>query len=99
MEKAKEKFYKLDFRTRENLLMETSMRIQEVFGEMWFTNKLDPDKIDTTDTMERLIIFRDWVREFEEKYYGTDDYEDDFIWLSEEYATEKMKERFGKETV
>ena len=97
MGKAKEEFYKLDSRTRENLLMETAMRIQEVFDEMWFAHHLDPDKIDATDTMERLIIFRDWAREFEEKYHGTDDYEDDFIWLSEEYATEKIKERFGKE--
>ena len=80
---------------KENLLMETAMRIQEVFDDMWFSQHINPDKVDTTDTMERLQIFRDWARKFENKYYGTDRYEDDFLELSREFAEEKIKEVFG----
>lgn len=79
---------------QENLLMETAMRIQEVFDDMWFSQHVNPDKVDATDTIERLQIFRDWAREFEDKYYGTDRYEDDFLELSREFAEEKIKEVF-----
>ena len=79
---------------QENLLMETAMRIQEVFDDMWFSQHVNPDKVDATDTIERLQIFRDWAREFEDKYYGTDRYEDDFLELSREFAEEKIKEAF-----
>lgn len=80
---------------QENLLMETAMRIQEVFDEMWFSQHVNPDKVDTTDSIERLQIFRDWAREFEDKYQDTERYEDDFIGLSEEFAEAKIKEAFG----
>lgn len=81
-------------RVQENLLMETAMRIQEVFDEMWFSQHVNPDKIDATDSIERLQIFRDWAREFEDKYRDTERYEDDFIGLSEEFAEAKIKEVF-----
>lgn len=82
-------------REQENLLMETAMRIQEVFDDMWFSQHVNPDKVDATDTIERLQIFRDWAREFEDKYYGTDRYEDDFLELSREFAEAKIKEVFA----
>ena len=81
-------------RVQENLLMETAMRIQEVFDEMWFSQHVNPDKVDATDSIERLQIFRDWAREFEDKYRDTERYEDDFISLSEEFAVAKIKEIF-----
>lgn len=81
-------------RVQENLLMETAMRIQEVFDEMWFSQHVNPDKIDATDSIERLQIFRDWAREFENKYRDTERYKDDFIGLSEEFAVAKIKEVF-----
>lgn len=80
---------------RENLLMETAMRIQEVFDDMWFSQHVNPDKVDATGSIERLQIFRDWAREFEDKYRDTERYEDDFIGLSEEFAETKIKEVFG----
>ena len=80
---------------QENLLMETAMRIQEVFDEMWFSQHVNPDKVDATDTIERLQIFRDWSREFEDKYRDTERYEEDFINLSQEFAEKKIKEVFG----
>lgn len=81
-------------RKQENLLMETAMRIQEVFDDMLFNQLVNPDKVYATDTMERLQIFRDWAREFEDKYRDTERYEDDFIDLSEEFAVAKIKEVF-----
>lgn len=80
---------------RENLLMETAMRIQEVFDDMWFSQHVNPDKVDETDTIERLQIFRDWAREFEYKYFDTERYEEDFIELSDMFAQRKLKEEFG----
>lgn len=82
-------------REQENLLMETAMRIQEVFDDMWFSQHINPDKVDATDSLERLQIFRDWAREFEDKYRDTERYEEDFIDLSQEFAEEKIKEVFG----
>ena len=82
-------------REQENLLMETAMRIQEVFDDMWFSQHVNPDKVDETDTAERLQIFSDWSREFEDKYRDTERYEDDFIDLSQEFAEAKIKEVFG----
>lgn len=80
---------------QENLLMETAMRIQEVFDDMWFSQHVNPDKVDATGSIERLQIFRNWAREFEDKYRDTERYEDDFIGLSEEFAETKIKEVFG----
>lgn len=88
-------FNALPSRLKEDLLMETAMRIQEVFDDMWFSQHVNPDKVDATDSLERLQIFRDWAREFEDKYYGTDRYEDDYLELSREFAEEKIKEVFG----
>lgn len=80
---------------RENLLMETAMRIQEVFDDMYFAHHLNPDKLDMTGSIERLQIFRDWAREFENTYFDTAEYEDDFIGLSDEFAQQKIKEEWG----
>lgn len=85
----------IDTEERENLLMETAMRIQEVFDDMWYTQHVNPDITDYYGSMERYHLFRDWAREFEDKYYGTDRYKDDFLELSREFAEEKIKEVFG----
>ena len=80
---------------RENLLMETAMCIMEIFCDMHMSQHVNPDKVDQTDSIERLHIFRDWAREFEDVYYGTERYIDDFIDFIDEYATSKIKEQFG----
>lgn len=82
---------------RETLLMETAMRIMEIFCDMQYACQVNPDKVDHIGSLERLQLFTGWAREFEEKYYGTEEYEDDFIYLSEKYATEKINEEFGIE--
>lgn len=82
---------------RENLLMETAMRIQEVFDDMFYANLIDVDKVCGGDSLERLQLFRSWAREFENTYHGTEKYEDDFIGLSEDYAIDKVKSEFGND--
>lgn len=82
-------------REQENLLMETAMRIQEVFDDMWYAHQINPDITDYYGSAERYALFRDWAREFEDKYYGTDRYEDDFLELSREFAEAKIKEVFA----
>lgn len=84
---------------KENLLMETAMRIQEVFDEMYYAHNINPDKVDEIDSLERLQIFRNWAREFEDKYHDTERYEEDFIGLSDEFAQKKIKEKFGNEDI
>ena len=79
---------------RENLLMETAMWIQEVFDDVCYAHHVNPDKIDGYGTVERLQLFREWAREFEKTYSETERYEDDFISLSDEFATTKIKEVF-----
>ena len=81
-------------RERENLLMETAMRIQEVFDDMWYAHQINPYITDYYGSAERYTLFCDWVREFEDKYRDTERYEDDFINLSQEFAEEKIKEVF-----
>lgn len=80
---------------KENLLMETAMRIQETFDDMSYAHHVNPDKVDATDSLERLQMFRDWAREFENRYCDTERYEDYFLELSQEFAEAKIKEVFG----
>lgn len=83
---------------RENLLMETAMTIQEIFDDMFYGRLLDYDKIvgnNMCDSFERLHLFRDWAREFENEFYSTERYEDDFFGLSNDYFVKKINEEFG----
>lgn len=91
-------FEKLDRAQRQQRLMETSMRIMEVFNDMYYSHQLNPDKIDYYGSLERLQLFAEWSKEFENKYYTEDDdakYNTDFIELSGEFAQEKLNEYFG----
>ncbi len=90
-------FKDLEPETQQTLLMETAMRIMEVFCDMQFACQVNPDKVDYLGSIERLQLFSKWTKEFEEQYYGTEVYEDDFIGLSDEYATRKIKEEFGND--
>ena len=78
---------------KENLLMETAMRIQELFDDM--SNQFNPDKVDEIDSIERFQIFRDMARKFENDYYGTEEYDSDWISLTDEVFTKQLKEMFG----
>ena len=73
--------------------METAMRIQELFDNM--SNQFNPDKVDEIDSILRFQIFCDMSRKFEKKYYGTEEYDSDWISLTDEVFTKQLKEMFG----
>lgn len=90
-----ESFGQVEGILRENLLMETAMKIQEVFDDMFYARLLDPDKVEESDEIERMNLFKLWTREFEETYHGTEDYNNDFISVLDGFAISKIQEVFG----
>jgi hypothetical protein len=93
----KNAFDKANFRTREKSLMETAMRIMDIYGEMVYSQHLNPDKLDSVDYMEKLQIFTMWALEYEEEFFETDVYENDYLSHTEDIFTAKLKEEFGSE--
>ena len=93
----KNAFDKANPRTRENSLMETAMRIMDIYVEMVYSQHLNPDKLDSVDYMEKLQLFTTWALEYEETFFGTDDYEEFYLDHTEKYFTDKLKEEFGSE--
>ena len=71
------------------------MRIQELFNDMYYANQFNPDKLDATDSILRFQIFCDMAKNFESEYYGTETYDDDWIGLTDEVFTKKLKEIFS----
>lgn len=79
---------------RETWLMETAMRIMEVFCDMQVACYVNPYKVDNIGSIERLKLFAEWAREFEVKYSNDPRYDDDYIELTDEFATAKIEEVF-----
>ena len=76
---------------REQVLMETALRVYEIYTDLLKEGKLDKDKIDYYgSSYDLLLFFTDIAREYEEKYYGAEDW----IWQTQEYATEQIMELF-----
>ncbi len=90
-------FTELDQTDKENLLMETAMMIMSIFDEMFYAQQLNTDKVDYDGSIERLRKFCDWSREFEIIYYGTEEYEDDYMSLINEWVINKLIKEYGKE--
>lgn len=88
-------FDKLAGERRENLLMETAMRFQEIFDDMFYGRLLDFIAVMDESEIERLQTFRDWAREFEEQHYGTYEYVDDYLEFSESYIIDKILSKYG----
>ena len=93
----KNAFVKANSKVRERALMETAMRIMDIYGEMVYSQHLNPDKLDSVDYMEKLQIFTTWALEYEETFFETDGYENFYLDHTEEYFTAKLKEEFGGE--
>ena len=85
---------------RENLLMETAMSIMEIYRDMLSRKEISSEMWEAKfctgelDSIALLQLFRDWAREFENTYYDTDDYNDDYIGLIDWFATAKLNEVF-----
>ena len=84
---------------RENLLMETAMNIMDTYHDMLNREEISSEKWEAKlhwriDSIALLQLFCDLAREFENTYYDTDEYNDDYISLVDAFATEKLKEEF-----
>ena len=82
---------------KENLLMETAMCIMETFCVMYYEYRISEDRVHSMGSLERLQLFCSWAREFEDKYAGTEEYENDFLGLIDKFATEKINEEFTED--
>ena len=89
------KFEELTSTVKENLLMETAMRIQEIFSDLYVSRKLDYKIIDDEDSLERLRLFAKWARGFEQTYHNTQEYDDDWIDLTDKVFTKMIINRYG----
>ena len=85
--KAYETFDKLDAEVKQNLLMETAMAIMEIYYTITM-----PNEITGAYWEERYEIFRAWALEFENKYYGTPEYDDDYPKIIREFIVAKCRE-------
>lgn len=94
------KFDTITGERRENLLMETAMMIMEIYHDMLNRKEISSEMWEAKfctgelDSIALLSLFADWAREFENTYYDTDEYNDDYIGLIDAFATEKLKEEF-----
>lgn len=79
---------------KEGLLMESAMSIQEKYDDMVFSHHLNPDKIDAESRLDRLQNFSEWARKFENLYYDSSRYNDDFETLIGEFAEQLLKEEY-----
>ena len=93
----KNAFDRANSKVREKALMETAMRIMDIYDEMVYSQHLNPDKLDSVDYMEKLQLFTTWALEYDETFFGTDGYENFYLDHTEEYFTAKLKEEFGPE--
>lgn len=53
--------------------------------------------LDSVDYMERLQLFTTWALEYEEEFFETDVYENDYLSHTEDIFSAKFKEEFGPE--
>ena len=93
----KNAFVKANSKVRERALMETAMRIMDIYDEMVYSQRLNPDKLYSVDYMEKLQLFTTWALEYEEEFFGTQSYEEFYLDHTEEVFITKLKKEFGSE--
>ena len=84
----KNSFLSLSPEAQQNSLMETAMRIMDLYTGLYS---------DFTDYMEMLKTFRAWAREYEYEFYDTKEYNDFWLEHTEKVFTIKLKSEFGGE--
>lgn len=89
------KFDKITGQVRENLLMETAMLIENTFCYMLMNGEIDRDKVEEYGTLERYTEFKSMTREYEDIFYDTDEYNDNWLGHCEEWARPRIKDLFG----
>lgn len=91
--KAKFNAQTTEFQSRR--LMETAMTMNNIYTRMVKTGEIYDGgiKADVYDVLCSL------AREFEETFFETDEYEDDYISVIEKWLQERLKEEFGAQEV
>lgn len=92
----KQRFLECTPERQQDKLMETAMRIQELYTDLLKAGVINVDSA-RWDSFNIYEEFCRLAREFEYEYCDTSAYEDDFIGLTETYFIPKLKELFDKE--
>lgn len=87
--KAKFNAQTAEFQSRR--LMETAMVMNNIYNSMVETGEIHDDGI----TAEVYEVLCDQAREFEETFFETDEYEDNYISVIEKWLPERLKKEFS----
>ena len=90
-------FEELSTVERESSLMFSAMRCQEIYEDLRSLNKINPYRIMDTDSIEQLRIFSEWTRDFETEYHGSEEYNFDYIGLTDRYFKEQIACKWGSD--
>lgn len=93
----KELFLMLSPEVQQEKLMETAMRIMDIFCDMCYCNRFNPYKLEMTEFMQKLDLFSGWAREYEYAYYESDLYTEFWLEHTETIFTKKLMDEFGGE--
>ena len=84
-ETRKNAFLGLSKEEQEDRLMKTAMRIMDLYTGLY---------TDFTDYMIMLSSFTEWARDFEYSYYGSSEYDTEYLALTERVFTKKIAEKY-----
>ena len=85
----KEKFDKMPELFKQNSLMESAMRCQELLEDLRRNGTIDTTDMDSFSVWQTIC---DLSREFEYTYYDTDEYSADYLDISDTFFTKRLKE-------
>ena len=85
----KDKFLKMPETFKQNALMESAMRCQELLEDLRRNGTIDTTDMDSFSVWQTIC---DLSREFEYEYYDTDEYSSDFLDISDTFFTKRLKE-------
>ena len=90
-----EEFAMLDEEAKQFRLMQTMQRCQEVFAMLEAEGKIDSEKVGSIDWHDESKFKIELCKEYEERYCGTDMYEENYSDSTEQFFRVKLLERFG----
>ena len=85
----KEKFLAQTPEFQQRHLMETAMTVQNIYKHLVETKEIEPLNDDLYD------LFCELAQEFEYTFFDTDEYENDWVSVLEEWVPKEIKERYG----
>ena len=82
---------------QQDKLMETAMRIMDIYCDMCYCKRFNPYKLDSTEFMQKLDLFSGWAREYEYEHQDSEMYRDYWLEHTETIFSKKLMEEFGGE--